>query len=489
VSGVDPPAMVTVVQPHVRIGDPHVCSDDRSRLSVLRSLYEPLVRRVDAGAHAPALASAWSVSDDARSWRFRLRDGVRFHDGARFVADDVVASLRRIRDTPPPGELGTTGVYQGYLAGSDIEAEGEGHVRLDLPAPMADLLDVLAELAVLPAARVHESDRQPPGTGPFRLAGQEGARIELERWAGHWGGPGPLARVRFDAEPDPAARLERVRSGRAEVAADVAPGALAADAAHGPSLRTRPGSTTTTFMANLEEGPLTDVRVRRALNHAVDVDALVADLHGGHADRVADPCTIPQLGHDPAARPYPHDPARARALLAEAGATGLRLRFDVPERLPDEAPELAARLAEQFAAVGVDLEVVRHADRPAYAERVRDGRIHDAACFDSSPSSTFRLFREKFHGRVRGLWWLGYANPAFDALVDRAAATPAIAERRALYRRAARHLHDDAPWLFLYAPRLAWAVAPSLRAWSPGVDGCVDLSTRGFAAARAGAVA
>jgi peptide/nickel transport system substrate-binding protein len=482
-TGASPPGSLTVVQPHVRVGDPHVCSDDRSRLSVLRSVYEPLVRRAGAGAHVPALASAWSVSDDARGWRFRLRDGVRFHDGARFVADDVVASLRRIRDTPPPGELGTTGVYAGYLEGSEIAAEGDLDLRIDLPAPMADLLDVLAELAVLPAERVHDSGRQPPGTGPFRFAGHGEERIDLERWADHWGGPSPVTRVRFEAEPDAAERLERARSGRADVAADVPPHGLEADPAARATLRTQPGSTTTTFMANLAAGALTDRRIRRALNHAVDVEALIADLHGGHADRVADPCTIPQLGHDPAARPYPHDPERARALLAEAGAEGLRLRFDVPERLPDEAPELAARLSEQFAAVGVELESVLHVDRPAYAERVRDGLIHDAACFDSSPSSTFRLFREKFHGGVRGLWWLGYENRAFDELVDRAAATPAIAERRTLYRSAARLLHDDAPWLYLYAPRLAWAVAPTMRAWNPGADGCVDLSARSFAAA------
>lgn len=481
-SGIAAPAAVTVAQPHVRVGDPHVCSDDRSRLSVLRSIYEPLVRRADAGAHAPALASSWAVSDDARTWRFQLREGVRFHDGTRLTSDDVVASLRRIRDAPPPGELGTTGVYQGYLAGSAIEADGDARLRVELAEPMADLLDVLAELAVLPAARVHDSDRRPPGTGPFRLAGGDGTRIDLERWPDHWSGSGPVDRVTFEAVPDASERLERVRYGSADLASDVPARAVDAAAGSGTTLLTRPGSTTTTFMANLSEGALTDVRVRRALNHAVDVDALVADLHGGHADRVADPCTIPQLGHDPDARPYAHDPERARTLLAEAGAAGLRLRFDVPERLPDEAPALAALLAEQFAAVGVQLEVVRHADRPAYAERVRDGRIHDAACFDSSPSSTFRLFREKFHGGVQGPWWLGYANPTFDEIVDRAAATPSTRERRALYRRAARLLHDDAPWLYLYAPRLAWAVAPGMRAWIPSADGCVDLSAHGFAA-------
>jgi peptide/nickel transport system substrate-binding protein len=172
-----------IVQPHVRIGDAHVCSDDRQRLSLLRAIYEPLVRRAPSGGHRPTLAEGWEVTPDARVWTFRLRNGAVFHDGRPLSADDVAASLRRIRDDPPEGELGTSGVYQSYLEGSTIEPERADTVTLRLPRPMADLLDILVELVVLPADALSRSHALPPGSGPFRLVERGDDEVLLERHA------------------------------------------------------------------------------------------------------------------------------------------------------------------------------------------------------------------------------------------------------------------------------------------------------------------
>jgi peptide/nickel transport system substrate-binding protein len=468
--------VLRVAQAHVRIGDPHVCSDDRSRLGLLRAVYEPLVRRTAHGRHRGVLAERWTASPDARVWTFELRSGARWHDGPALSADDVVASLGRIRDDPPEGELGTSGVYQGYLAGAELEALGPARVRVTLAAPMADLLDVLAELVVLRADQVETSRHLPAGTGPFRWASRGEQEVVLERANGYWGAASPVARARFEALADPRARLERVRDGRCDLAADVPLPATGAE----DTLRVAPGGTITAFMANLREGPLRDVRVRRALNLATDVQEAIQACFGGHAAPVASPCSAPQLGFDPNLAPYPYDPDRARALLAEAGAERLALRFDVPEVLPDEAVRLGELLAEQYARIGVELTLERHADRPAYADRVREGRIHDAACFDSTPVSSYRLFREKFHAGVRGPWWLGYERPAFDATVDEAAATPDPERRAALYRGAARMLHDDAPWIYLYAAHWGWAVGPAAAGWRPAPEGWVDLASDRF---------
>ena len=464
--------VLRVVQPHVRIGDPHVCSDDRSRLSLLRAVYEPLVRRTAQGRHRGVLAEQWTTSPDARLWTFELRTEARWHDGPTLSAEDVVASLARIRDDPPSGELGTSGVYQSYLAGAELEALAPGRVRISLPTPMADLLDVLAELVVLRANDVQASSQLPAGTGPFRWASWDEHEVVLDRSDRYWGAPSPVAHARFEALADPEARLERVRHRGCDLAADVPLQAA------GPrdTLRIAPGSTITAFMANLREGPLRDIRVRRALNYATDIHEAIEVGFGGHAAPVASPCSAPHLGFDPDLDPYPYDPDRARALLDEAGAERPTLRFDVPEVLPDEAVRLGELLAEQYARIGVELTLERHADRPGYAERVREGRIHDAACFDSTPVSSYRLFREKFHAGVRGPWWLGYDEPAFDATVDEAASTPDPEKRAALYRRAAHRLHDDAPWIYLYAAHWGWAVGPAASHWQPAPEGWIDLA-------------
>lgn len=467
-----------IVQPHVRIGDPHVCSDDRHRLGLLRAIYEPLVRRAPGGGHAPALATSWEVTPDARVWTFRLREDASFHDGRSLSAEDVAASLRRIRDDPPAGELGTSGVYQSYLTGSAIEAERSDVVTLRLPGAMADLLDILVELVVLPANALSRSHDLPPGSGPYRLVERDGDEVLLERHAPSWGNaPGP-DRIRWRALTSADARLDALLSDHADLASQVPAARIPVGSRGRTTLAWLPSSTTTTFMFNLREGPGTDPRLRRALNHAVDVEALIREVMRGQADRVGSPCTPPQLGYDPQLAPYPHDPERARALLAETGLSEPTLTFDIPERLPDEAPALAEAIAAQLARIGVGVETRVHRDRPGYAERVREGRIGDAACFDSSPVSTFRLFREKFHSGVRGVWWLGYQNDAFDALVDRASRETDLAARRAEYRRAARLLHHDAPWLYLYTPRLCWGIGPAAGGWRPTEDGLIDLSPR-----------
>ncbi len=457
-----------VVQPHVGMGDPHVCSDDRQRLSLLHALYRPLVRRGLAGAYLPAFARAWRVDASATRWVFDIDRDARWHDGAVVSAGDAAASLVRLRDEPPEGELGTSGVYQGYVRGCAITALDDATLEVVTPAPMADLLDVLAELFVLPERHLADAAALPPGSGPYRLVARDDEEVLLER-ADRGVDDARPRRLRFRALADASARAAAVAAGEAAIASDIDP-RVAGIASH-----FQPSSVATAFMFALDRGATADVRVRRALNLAVDVSSLVEVLFAGRAEPIASPCTATQLGFDPELVPYPFDPDGARSLLREAGVEGLRLTFDVPSRLPDEAPRLAAMLAEQLAGVGVTLEVVEHDDRTAYAEMVRDGRIHDAACFDSSPHSTFRLLREKFHAGARGPWWLGYANEHFDALVDEAQRTPELAARRALYRRAAGLLHDDAPWLYLYGAQLGWGLAADWARWRPTPDGLVGF--------------
>ena len=454
-----------VVQPHVRMGDPHVCSDDRHRLSLLHACFEPLVRRAPGGRFAPALARDWSLAVDARHWTFELHRDARWADGAPVHAEDAAASLRRIRDDPPAGELGTSGVYQSYLRDCTIDAAAPHRLEVVTPTPMADLLDVLVELFILPADALSAPEDARGGSGAYRVAERDDARVTLERRA-DVSGDAPQ-RLLFEAVVDPDERAAAVAAGTAAIASDVAP-RLDGLATHWQS-----SSVATTFMFELERGAGRDRRVRQALNLAVDVPTIVGALFAGRADPSASPCTPTQLGYDPDLVPYAHDPDAARRLLDEAGATDLSLVFDVPARLPDEAQRLGELLAEQFHAVGVSLDTVVHHDRPAYAEMVRDGAIHDAACFDSSPYSTFRLLREKFHSGVRGVWWLGYTDPELDALVDEAQTIVDVERRRDVYRRAARRLHEGCPWLYLYGAHIGWALAPEVEGWRPSSDGLV----------------
>ena len=144
--------------------------------------------------------------------------------------------------------------------------------------------------------------------------------------------------------------------------------------------------------------------------------------------------------------------------------------------MPDEAPRLAAMMAEQLAEVGISVEVVEHPDRAAYSEMVREKRIRDACCFDSSPRSTFRVLREKLQSTLRGPWWQGYESAAVNALIKQAQAAFADAERQALYRRIYAMVRDDAPWIFLYRPTNFWGARETVVGLdSPRSDGLLLL--------------
>ena len=160
----------------------------------------------------------------------------------------------------------------------------------------------------------------------------------------------------------------------------------------------------------------------------------------------------------------PMTPDTARQRLAAAGAGEQTLTLDIPTQWPDEAQRLAQMMTAQYAAVNLHTEIVVHADRPAYAAMVRAKGIHDACCFDSSPLSTYRILREKFHSGVQGPWWQGYHRPEVNALIDLAAETVELTRRRALYQQAYRLIHEDAPWIFLYNPLLAWGFHPTVDA-------------------------
>ena len=165
---------------------------------------------------------------------------------------------------------------------------------------------------------------------------------------------------------------------------------------------------------------------------------------------------------------------RGKAEVLENGRGSLHSvddAFDIPSVMPDEAPELARMMTEQYKQVGVSIEIIEHGDRPAYAEMVREKKINDGCCFDSSPKSTYRVLREKIQSTLRGPWWQGYENEHVNDLIGRAEVTFSNTERQKTYRDIYTIIRNDAPWIFLYHPTRYWGVGPNLKNWKPRTDG------------------
>ncbi len=464
--------LLVIAQARVALEDPHACTDAADTLTVCGAVFDTLLRRDGRGAYRPGLAEAWETSADCRRFTFRLREGVRFHDGTAMDAEAVRFTLQRLADPAQGATLGAPGVYAQYLAGATIEILDARTLRLKLAAPLADIADILCYGHIVsPQAMAAAGDdlaARMVGTGPYRLTGWEpGQAIEAVANPDHYDGALPLAGLRWEAHASPEARAEALRAGRADVANAVGTATAGTDYL---------APTAMIYLLNARHGPCADVRVRRALNLAIDREALIAEVLGGAGRPLSGFVSPIHYGFDPAAAVLRQDLAAAMRLLAEAGhGGGLELAVDCPTRLPDEAEALTAALARQLAAVGVGLAVTVHDDRVAYANRVRLKGIGDMAVFDSSPMSTFRVLAEKIDSRFAGSWWQGYRNPAVEALIDRGRATPDAAAREGVYREAYRLLQQDPPWLYLYNHTRRIALATMPPGFAMPDDGVLDV--------------
>lgn len=471
-----------IVQPRLALEDPHDCTDANDMLAVFDALFDGLVRYGKDGGYVPALASSWHVTPDARHWTFRLRDDLSFHDGSPCDAAAVCQSLIRMARPDKGYTLGAPGVWHQYLGDAEVEAVDLQTVAIRLSKPIADLLDILVYgYVIAPSAldRYEAGDvSKPVGTGPYRLMSYEpGHALHLQRFDG-WHGERPAnADLTFRLEPQREARLDMLISGQAQVANSLdfeASRELEETGEFTRSISLVPVAII--YLFNAFKGPLSDSRVRRALNLAIDRQALIDQVVRGAAKPLTGFVSPVHFGSLPSEDLRP-DQNLAKTLLAETGfAEGLTIEVDCPTRLPDEAEALTAALAEQLLEIGVTLNVHLHTDREAYAHGVRLKQVSDMCVFDSSPLSTFRILAEKIDRRASGSWWLGFHNAEAEELLDSGRATVDPNERAETFEKAFRALQADPPWLYLYNPLRVTGLAGSWPDWRMRHDCVLDVT-------------
>ena len=454
------PHVLTIAQTRAALFDPQDCTDSADALALLDAVFDPLVRRVGPGRFVAGLAEEW-VQEDARRTLFRLRPGAVFHDGTACDAAAVAASLMRMADPAVGATLGAPEVWAQYLAGCEVEVVNSRTVRLVTTRDIADILDIVSAGAVMAPAAMAADDIAGRwiGTGPWRLESVDETSVVMAPVRAG------LPVLRWIGVPE--GRDRALLAGEADIATRVGAAATGFETVEVSD------PTAIICLLNAARGPCADGRVRKALAMAIDRAAMIAAVTQGAADPLVGFVSEWHFGFDPTAPGVAFDPVGARALLAEAGyAGGLALVAEWPTRLPDEAPVLLPVLQGQLAAVGVTLTARIEPDRVRYAERVRASDIADLCLFDSSPLSTFRVLAEKIDSRVAGSWWLGYRNPAIEALIDQARVITDMAAQEALYRRCYRLLQDDPAWLTFYTHR---RVAASRGKLAFRDDGVLDI--------------
>ncbi len=435
-------------------------------LAVGQQLFDGLVQFDHTLSITPALAQFWVASRDGLIWTFTLRKGVKFHHGREVTADDVVYSFTRLLD--PRLRSGVADfflVIQGaseFREGrakqvSGLAAPDRYTVRVTLteaPVPFVSILAV-GQAKIVPRELLEEQGEafgtQPVGTGPFRFVRWErGKEIVLAANPDYFDGPPKLARLIFRIFPG-----ERIEAVFAEFQA----GALEDSPIPSKEYRQiianpayqyvrRPMFNLRHYGLNTRTKPLDDRRVRQALVHAIDREAVVSEVWLGRytfAKGILPPGT---LGFNPKLSGYPYDPSRARELLAQAGhagGRGLPPLFIWSSVRGDEILREHDRIRKDLQAVGIAAEFQYNADWPSFSKAMAERKlpVFLRGWFADVPDP-HNFLAKLFHS---GSPWnyMGYANPAVDALLDRARAEGDVARRVEVYRRAEEEILEDVP--------------------------------------------
>ncbi len=441
-------------------------------------LYEPLVRYDVEGRLVPGLADRWETSDDGRRYTFHLDPRARFHDGRPVRAEDVRRSFLRVlkpgagggRTWPLQPILGSADVLDGKttdLAG--VHADDSLTVSITLAEPFPLFLKFLAMpvASIVPGDPDRDFDRAPIGSGPWRFVSwSHDDRLVFARFDGYRGGPAASDSMVIRIIPEPLTQAAEYESGRLHVV-EVPVGETRVWERTRPAELQRRVAIRAFYVAlNTRRGALADVRVRRALNHALPVDVLLKNLMAGRGVRAAGaiPPTLP--GADTSRAPYAYDPAKARALLAEAGyANGLSLKLWRSPRA--EWKKVAAAIQQELGRVGVAVEIVeRDASSARAAARKGEADMFLADWYADYPDAEnflYPLFHSKNAGTGGNYAFL--ADSTLDRLLDRLRTEPDTAQAALLAREADARVFDDAPWLFLWFPVDVWAMRPEMTGW------------------------
>jgi len=393
---------------------------------VYANVFEGLTRFGPDGAVNPGLAESWEISQDGTVYTFHLRGGVTFHDGTAFTAEDAVFSLDRARAE------GSTNAQPGLFDGIEsVEAVDDTTLVVTLSAPDGSFLFNMAwgDAVIVAPESADTNATNPVGTGPFRFSDWvQGDRVELTRNPDYWGEPVALESATFRFISDPNAAFAALMAGDVDVYPNFpAPETLTRFEAD-PRFNVIVGSTEgeTILSTNNQAEYLSDIRVRQAIAHAINRQDIIDGAMFGYGTPIGTHFAPHNPDYVDLTDLSPHDPDRARELLAEAGAEGITLRLMLPP--PSYARRGGEIVASQLRDVGIDVEV-SNLEWAQWLEQVFRGHDFDLTIVSHTEPMDIGIY-------ARPDYYFQYDNPAFQALMTELTATTDPAARTALLQQA-----------------------------------------------------
>jgi peptide/nickel transport system substrate-binding protein len=436
--------------------------------SVVHSIYDALVQLGPDGALEMVLAESMTQVDPL-TWEIRLRPDIAFHNGEPLDAGAITFSIDHILDPETGSQI--AGNFQVIDEVEELDALTV-HLRLSEPAPWLPSL-MAPWLALLPPIYAGDASNDfannPVGTGPYRFVRWErGSRIVLERNADYVGqtpkGEPVAADVTFRFVPDATTRVTDVVSGTSQLVRAVPYDELETVAAAAEVVE-QPIAGCAFVRIPTDVAPFDNAMVRLALNHAVDVEAIIASLLGGNGVRLPNVFVPGGLGYDEDLAPHAYDPELARRLLADSGypdGFSTRLAYTTGERA-----DLAAAIAGQLGVAGIDVELepvetatfnATWQDRDAAPLRLLTWR----PLFDPYTLLSLVISNTGFLSR--------YDNAEAQTLLEAGAIEPDAKERDRVYRNLGMVLHDSPAGIYLWSLTSFYGLDREAPPWTPRPD-------------------
>ncbi len=446
--------------------DPHAVTAVND-FRILMNVYDGLVRYKDGTLEVePSLAESWTISDDAKTYTFKLREGVTFHDGSAFDAEAVKFNFdRMLKEDHPFHDTGPFPLSFFFSAVDSVTAIDATTVEFKLKDPYAPFLSNLAYptgLIVSPkAVEEYGKDfgRHPSGTGAFKFEGWDAnTKVVVSRNDAYWNGSPPLEAVIFRPITDANTRIAEMLSGGLDVMVEVPPDSLGQFRNdENFKVMEQAGPHVWFLILNAKEGPFANKAIRQAANYAINKKALVENILQGTANVAAGP-TPPAFAwaYNETLEPYPYDPEKAKALLEEAGYDGEELTFYVTEGGSGMLDPVAMGTAIQadLQAVGMPVKIETY-EWNTFLGKVNPGLEGNAdmaemAWMTNDPDTLpFLALRTEAFPDKGGFNSGYYSNAKVDELLDKARMVTDQAERAALYREMQEIVQEDAPWVFV----------------------------------------
>ena len=445
-------------------------SNNTTTHNVTINVFDTLIRLSDDGRDfVGELAESWKVVDPT-TWQFRLRRGVKFHNGEELNAAAVKFSLDSTLDPERKTRQRPT-----YVAFKEVRIDDPYTVSIITHKPYAIALTQLQYLMIVPPGYIKqvgwdEFGRKPVGSGAFKFKEWErDVRVVLEANDAYWKGKPKVRTVAFRAIPEDASRIAAVQRGEVDII-DAVPYDRIKELQGSPTVKItqRQGEQVYVGLDTLRVEPLKKREVRQALNYAVNADALVKNLLLGYAVRLNGPMFPTTPGYDEKQPAYAYDPERAKRLLAQAGyPNGFEVEFAVSPAFQGIAKgtEVGEAIAGQLGRVGVRAKInVQDSAALFNAYSAKKLQMYLFA-WKSSPEAG-RHLETLLHSKTRGYY---YQNPEADLLIDAYFVALDPKKRQEIGRQLHAFLREDAPWIFLYQQMDLFAVRKGV-AWEAKPD-------------------